>query len=274
MTLFYAFVLGVIEGLTEFIPVSSTAHLLLAQRLLNIPADGVAFAFTILVQQGALLALILFFWKDLWHIVSAVIVGLWQRKPFEHSAARLGWYVLLASLPALGVGFLLRNVVKDLFKDPLLEAALRLLLTAFLLALAEWVDKGKRGMDSLNWKDALWVGAAQILAVFPGASRSGSTIAGGMARRFDRPAAARFAFLLSVPVMLAAGVYQTRAVILAPYTRQVLPFLLVGFVAAAIVGWLSIKWLIRYLNHHSLYGFAIYTLILGVLALVLHLWLG
>lgn len=274
MTIFYAFLLGVVEGLTEFIPVSSTAHLLLAQRFLNIPADGVAFAFTVLVQQGALLALMLYFWKDLWQILRAVLVGLWQRKPFEDPQARLGWYVLLASLPALAVGFLLRHVVKDLFKEPLLEASIRLLMTAFLLFVAEWLDKGKRQLSELNWKDALWVGVAQILAVFPGASRSGSTIAGGMFRRLDRPAAARFAFLLSVPVMLAAGVYQTWVVILAPYTREVLPFLLVGFVAAAIVGWLSIKWLLRYLNRHSLYGFVTYTLLAGLIALVLHFLVG
>jgi len=274
MTLFYAFLLGVIEGLTEFIPVSSTAHLLLAQRFLNIPADGVAFTFTVLVQQGALLALLLFFWKDVWHILGAVIAGLWHRKPFEQPAARLGWYVLLASVPALGVGFLLRNVVKELFAAPLLEAGIRLLVTAFLLALAEWADKGTRHLDALNWKDALWVGVAQILAVFPGASRSGSTIAGGMLRRFDRPAAARFAFLLSVPVMLAAGVYQTWEVILAPYTREVLPFLFVGFVAAVITGWLSIKWLLGYLNRHSLYGFAAYTLLAGLMSLLFHLWFG
>jgi undecaprenyl-diphosphatase len=122
----------------------------------------------------------------------------------------------------------------------------------------------------MKWLDALVVGLMQIIAVFPGASRSGSTISGGMFRGFDRPSAARFAFLMSIPVMLAAGAYEMLDVLQMPNLGEFLPLLVVGFVTAAVVGWLAIKWLIDYLGRHSLYAFAIYCAVVGVIVLFFH----
>ena len=264
MTIFQAFLLGIIQGLTEFIPVSSTAHLLVGQTILKIPADDAMFSFLIIVQLGTIVSLFAFYWKDLISILKATL-------DFRHSTLEkdLGFYIIIATIPALIVGYLLKDTVETLFKQPMLEASIRLFSAAILLTLAESLTRKNRSLDSMTWLDALIVGLFQIIAVFPGASRSGSTISGGMFRGFDRPAAARFAFLMSVPVMLAAGGYQTLDVIKMPNLSTFLPLLAVGFVTAAIVGWFAIKWLIDYLSKHSLYVFAAYCAVVGTIVFFL-----
>lgn len=264
MTLFYSLLLGIVQGLTEFIPISSTAHLLIVEYLLHLPATDFSLAFDVLVQLGTLLALIIYFWRDWLSLIKAFFAV-----PFSTDENRLAWYVIIASIPALLAGFLLRHAIEGLFKTPLIEACIRLFSAAILLALAEYFGKRTRRIDGLTWLDALIVGLFQILAVFPGASRSGTTISGGMLRGFDRPSAARFAFLISAPVMLAAGAYEALGLLKLPGFTSFLPGLAIGFVAAAIVGWLAIGWLLGYLNRHSLYVFAAYCAVLGLLALLL-----
>jgi undecaprenyl-diphosphatase len=270
MTIFQAFLLGVIQGLTEFIPVSSTAHLLILQQLLGIPASDAMFAFLVLVQLGTIVSLVAFFWKDLLAIVMDTLKNLSGVREFNSlpQNAKLGWYIVIATIPALIAGVLLKNLVEALFKTPLIEAVIRLFAAAALLALAEYFGKRTRKLDSMTWLDALIIGLMQVIAVFPGASRSGTTIAGGMFRGFDRPSAARFAFLMSVPVMLAAGTYESLGLLKLPGLSQFLPLLAVGFVTAAIVGWFAIKWLLNYLNNHSLYVFAVYCAVLGLLVIM------
>jgi undecaprenyl-diphosphatase len=151
----------------------------------------------------------------------------------------------------------------------MLQASIRLFTAAVLLTLAEWLFKKNRTLASMTWLDALFVGIMQIISVFPGASRSGTTISGGMFRGFDRPSAARFAFLISVPVMLAAGGYEMLDVIKMPNLGDFLALLVVGFVTAAIVGWFAIKWLIDYLSHRSLYVFAAYCAVVGTIVFFL-----
>jgi len=264
MNLFQSFLLGVLQGLTEFIPISSTAHLLIGQHVLGIPADNTGlFVFNVLVQLGTLLALIVFFWKDLWAILKAFFA-----KPFSTPLNRLAWYILIATIPALIFGYLLKSTVEALFQTQLLEAAIRLFITAVLLTLAEWLGKRNRNLEKMTWTDALFVGLAQVLAVFPGASRSGTTISGGMARGLDRPSAARFALLMAVPVMLAAGGYESLDLLKLPHLSSFLPIVIVGFVAAAVVGWFTIRWLLGYLNRHSLYVFAIYCAVVGAACLI------
>jgi undecaprenyl-diphosphatase len=272
MNIFHSFLLGIIQGLTEFIPVSSTAHLLIGQKLLSIPANDAMFSFLVLVQLGTILSLIVYFWNDLWAILRATLISikyLVKRDTGQlDTEARLGWYIIIATIPALIFGVLLKSTVEALFKTPLLEAAIRLLISAVVLTLAEWLGTRNRTLEKMTWLDALFVGIAQVLAVFPGASRSGTTISGGMARGLDRPSAARFAFLMSVPVMLAAGGYQTLDLLKMSGLGSFLPLLAVGFVTAAVVGWFAIKWLLGYLNKHSLYIFAVYCAVIGLAALV------
>jgi undecaprenyl-diphosphatase len=264
MTLFQSLLLGIIEGLTEFIPVSSTAHMLIVQKMLNIPSSDAMFAFLILVQIGPLLALILYFWTDLLSLIKAFFAA-----PFSTEENKLVWYIIIGTVPALLAGLLLKHVVEGLFSTPLLEASIRLLTAAVLLTLAEYFGQRSRNLTSMTWVDALVVGLFQILAVFPGASRSGSTISGGMLRGLDRPAAARFAFLLAIPVMLAASGYESLSVLKMHDLGSFLLPLAVGFIIAAIVGWLAIKWLINYLNKNSLYVFAAYCAVVGIIVFFL-----
>jgi len=263
MNIFYGFLLGIIEGLTEFIPVSSTAHMLIVQKLFNLPADPGMFAFLVLVQLGPLLALLVYFWKDYWSLIKAFFA-----RPFSSSENKMAWYIIIATIPAGIAGVLLKDVVQGLFQNPLLEAAIRLFTAAVLLCLAEWLGKKSRELDSITWLDALVVGLFQVLAVFPGSSRSGSTIPGGMFRNLDRPSATRFAFLMAAPIMLAAGGYESLSVLKTHILHTILAPLAVGFIVAAIVGWLSIRWLINYVGKHSLYLFAAYCAIVAALCVL------
>jgi undecaprenyl-diphosphatase len=263
MTPLDALLLGLIQGLTEFIPVSSTGHLLIAQHLLGIPPGDATFAFLVLVQLGTLVSLIVYFWRDLLSLLRAFFA-----RPFSTPDNRLAWLIIIATIPALIAGLLLRDAVEMILGLPLLEAGIRLLTAAALMAGAEYFGRKNRALDSITWLDALVVGLFQILAIFPGASRSGSTISGGMFRGLDRPAAARFAFLIAVPVMLGAGTLELLDVLSLPDLGSFLPLLVIGFVTAAVVGWLAIRWLLRYLAGHSLYVFAVYCALVGTICLI------
>jgi undecaprenyl-diphosphatase len=264
-----AILLGVIQGLTEFLPVSSTAHLLIGQKLLGIPSSAAIFSFLTIIQLGTLLSLIVYFRSDLWKIILAALSNLRGLKEFSGLPfdARLGWLIVIATVPALIAGVLLKDLVQQLFANPLLEASIRLLTVSVIMALAELIGKHSRKLDSMTWFDSLFIGLLQIIAVFPGSSRSGTTISAGLMRNFDRPSAARFAFLMSVPVMLAAGAYESLSLIKIPGLAQLLPSLLIGFVVAALVGWVAIRWFMGYLNKHSLHPFAVYCLVVGLICL-------
>jgi undecaprenyl-diphosphatase len=274
MTLLQSIILGIIQGLTEFLPISSSAHLVIAPYLLNwqIPAQD-AFIFDVLVQLGTLLAVIVYFRKDLLTILVSVFRGLFSRhpwKPFSDQNARLGWYLVLATIPAVIAGFLFRDLVERAFSSPL-AASLLLVGTAALLVTAELVGKRSRQIESITWLDALLVGLFQVISLLPGISRSGSTISGGMIRNLDRPSAARFSFLMSVPVMIGAGLVAIVDLIKLPnYTGQI-PTLIAGFVTAALVGYLTIRWLLSYLSKRSLYIFAAYSLVVPAVVVIFYL---
>ena len=269
MTLFQAIFLGIIQGLTEFLPISSSAHLVLTPYLLGWQmAQDEAFVFNVLVQMGTLLAVIVYFWKDFWGIGKDMVVNLLQGKPFASSQSRLGWLIILATLPAGVIGLAIKDLVEAAFASPI-ATAIFLLVTAVFLVTAERVGKRSRSLDQLNWKDALWIGFFQAASIFPGVSRSGSTITGGMLRNVERPAAARLSFLISLPIMLAAGglalVDLTQIASLSSY----IPVIICGFVTSTVVGYLSIRWLIRFLSNHTLVGFALYCIVLSLLVLAI-----
>lgn len=272
MTFLQSLLLGIVQGLTEFIPVSSTAHLLIGQTILGIPAGDKIFSFNVIIQLGTVAAMLLFFWKDLWDILRAVLLGIRDKKPFETHASLLGWLVIVATVPALIVGFLLKDVMGTLFSNPIFTAGVRLLVTAVLLALVEYFGRHERRLESASWMDAVVIGVFQILAIFPGASRSGSSIAGGIVRGFDRPSAARMAFLMSAPILTAAGAYETFKVIQMPGTTEFLPYLTVGFVTAGVVGWFALKWLMGFLQKHSIYLFSAYCAVVGLICLAFSLF--
>lgn len=272
MTILQAILLGIVQGLTEFLPISSSAHLVLVPYFLGwtLPQDQV-FPFDVLVQLGTLLAVIIYFWRDLWTILKAVLQGLIARKPFADRQARLGWYLILATLPAALLGALLKNQVEAAFLSPAFTGAF-LIGTAILLTLAEVFSRRTRTLENLTWLDALVAGIFQALSIFPGVSRSGATMTGGMLRHLDRPAAGRFAFLMAVPIMLGAGAAAIPDLLDTPNLAEFLPVMAVGFVIAAIVGYLSIHFLLAFIARHSFYVFAVYCALLGAFTLAVNLF--
>ena len=191
MTVLQAIILGIVQGISEFIPISSSAHLVITPFLLgwNLPAKE-AFVFNVLVQVATLVGVMVYFREDLSRITRSIWHSL-PRKDFHYDPhTRLGWLILLATIPAVLIGLLLLGVVEQVFNSPVASAGF-LLVTAVLLLFAEKVGKRTRVLEELDAKDAIWIGFAQALAIFPGISRSGSTITGGMARDLQRPAAAK-----------------------------------------------------------------------------------
>jgi undecaprenyl-diphosphatase len=211
-----------------------------------------------------------YFWKDFYVILRGVIRGIRHRRPFETQPARLGWYILLSTIPAGFAGLLLRDVIEQAFSNSI-WTAVALYCTALLLVIAERIGNRQRRLENLTWLDALVIGTFQILALFPGLSRSGSTIAGGMSRDLDRPAAARFSFLMAVPIMLVAGLTALIDLIQVPDLGVLLPIFVPGFIAAAVVGYLAIGWLLSFLTRYSLYYFAIYCVAVGSIVLLFSL---
>ena len=268
MTLIQAFILGIIQGLTEFLPISSSAHLVLIPYLFNLtlPQEQV-FPFDVLVQLGTLVAVIIYFWKDLVTILKAFFVGLANKEPFKEYEARLGWFLLLASIPAGILGMTIKSQVETVFANPIWTALL-LFVTAGLLILSDLVGKRTRDLSEITWWDALWIGLFQAISIFPGISRSGATITGGMTRNFDRTSSARFSFLMSIPVMLGASVISLKDLFEIPNLSSFLPMLVLGFLTAAITGYLSIHWLLSFIKRQKFYYFAIYCIILACVVLL------
>jgi undecaprenyl-diphosphatase len=264
MSVLQSILFGLVEGLTEFVPVSSTAHMLLLQSVLGIPASEEMFSYLVIVQLGAIAALLVYFRRDFWLLVTALFA-----RPFSTPINSQAWFVVLATIPALMAGFLLRDLVAVLFTDPLTEAAVRFLTAAVVLAVAERFGRQQRSLDSMTWPDSIVIGLFQTLAIFPGASRSGAAIGGGMLRGLNRSAATRFAFLMSAPIMLAAGAYETMGVLQPGAAGALLPMLPWGLLVAAISGWFSIRWLIGFVSQHRLYAFSGYCAVMALVCLIL-----
>ncbi len=271
MTILQALILGVVQGITEFLPISSSGHLVLVPALFGwqIPQEQI-FPFDVLVQLGTLVAVIVYFWQDLWQLVTAVITGLIKKQPFGSTQAKTGWFLVLATMPAVIVGVLVKDVVESAFNSSL-ATALFLWLTALILFFAEKTSQQIKSNQQMTWKDALGIGLFQVLAIFPGVSRSGSTIGGGMFLNFQRKEAARFSFLMSIPVMIGAGVLSIPDLLQIPDLNSFLPSMLIGFLAAMLVGYLSIHWLLKFLTGNSLKGFAIYCAAAGLLGIIISL---
>jgi undecaprenyl-diphosphatase len=264
VTLLQAIVLGVVQGLTEFLPISSTAHLRVVPALLDWPDPGAAF--TAVTQIGTLVAVFAYFRADIARLTRGVFVG--------GPDGRLAWMIAAGTVPILVCGVLLKKYIEGPFRSLYAIAATLILLALVLMAaeaLLNWrVRTGRplRDLLDLTWADALLVGTAQALALVPGTSRSGITLTAGLLVGMSRPAAARFAFLLSLPSVLAAGVYELykdRDVLLASHEDAV--NLLVATVVAGVVGYGAIAFLMRYLKTHSTYSFIVYRLLLGGLLL-------
>ncbi len=268
MTLFEAALYGLVQGLTEFLPISSTAHLRLLPELLGKPDPGAAF--TAILQLGTTAAVLLYFWGDIWRIAGAFFSALGRRRPFESFDARLGWYLIVGTVPIGIAGLVLKDAIETSFRALWVVAA-ALILFALLLLAAERLARHARAFDSARLGDALAIGAAQCLALIPGASRSGVTLTAGLALGFKRADAARLSFLLSIPATVAAGLFELRH-LSGPAPHEAVdavgaplwgPSLIVGLVVAFIFGYLSIAALLALLRTRTTIPFVIYRLALG-----------
>ncbi len=274
MTLFEAIVLGIVQGLTEFLPISSTAHLRIIPALAGWADPGAAF--TAIVQIGTLLAVMLYFRKDIIIIVTAVIKGILEGKPMENDDSRMGWMIVAGTVPIVIFGLLFKSEIEGSLRS-LYWISGALIGLALILSLAERKIQNTikkylplKSMNDIGWKEALLIGLAQSIALIPGSSRSGVTITGGLFLNLSREAAARFSFLLSLPSVFAAALlqlYETRAVIAA--SPEHLTNILAASLAAGIVGYASIAFLINYLKKHTTTIFIAYRLVAGAAILYL-----
>ena len=268
MSFIQAIILGVVQGLTEFLPISSSAHLVLVPYLLNWTIDPTqAFVFNVLVQLGTLAAVFVYFWKDFSHIVHDMFTGLAEHNLNEKPEGRLGWLIVLATIPAGLAGLLLKSKVEAAFNSPLLTGAM-LLVTAALLVAGELLSKKTRAAEAMTPLDAVVIGLFQAISIFPGVSRSGATITGGLLRNFKREDAARVSFLMAIPIMLAAGLLAMLDLFAIPALASFLPVMLAGFVVAAIVGYFAIRWFMGFLRQKNLYPFAIYCVAIALVTII------
>ncbi len=264
MSIIEAIILGLVQGATEFVPVSSSGHLVLVPWLLG--WDSPSLVFDTIVHWGTLVAVLAYFWRDWCSLISAWLHGLahWN---WRDPQARLMWLLLLGSLPAAFLGYLLEDVFESLFGEPAWVSVF-LLLTAGLLALGEWLGRKVRSLETLHWPDALAIGLGQAAAIAPGISRSGATMSAGLLCGLGRPAAARFSFLLATPIILGAGLLQLVDLLSASDPFAQVPTLAAGFAAAAVSGYASIWGLLRFLQRGRLYPFAVYCALAGAGCLV------
>ena len=267
---FRSLVLGVLQGLTEFLPISSTAHLKVVPVLLGWGDPGVAV--TAVIQLGSIAAVLAYFRSDLAEVIRGVGRAC-RHGQWGDPSARMGVAIALGTLPIVFAGLALKLWVPDYDNSPLrsmASIAVVSIVMALLLALAELVGSRRRELVDVQPRDGVWVGLAQALALVPGVSRSGSTLTAALFDSWQRPAAARFSFLLGIPAITLAGLVSLKEAFSAPTGGGAVP-LLVGIVAAALVSWLAIAWLLRFLQTNSTWVFVAYRLVFGVGILI---WLS
>lgn len=269
MNIGQAVVLGVVEGLTEFLPVSSTGHLLIAERLLGLPMKtqqekDSLIGFTAVIQTGAIMAAVLYFLKDILRIAGAFLGGVASSSRRATEEFRFALAVLVGSLPIAVVGFALRDVIRSI-DEQLVSVAIGLIVFSAVFVVAERRARQDRPERSLTVKDGLLIGLAQCLALVPGVSRSGATISAGLLRGLDRVSATRLSFLLGIPALLGAGVLGLKD---ATENTTGTAATVVATIVSFVVGYASIAWLLRLVAGHRITAFVPYRLTLGVAVLV------
>jgi undecaprenyl-diphosphatase len=265
LNLLEAVLLGTVEGLTEFLPVSSTGHLLIAEHLLGLPMKTQAqkdslIGFTAVIQTGAILAAVIFFLKDILAVISSFFGGLASAEKRATQEFSYALAVAVGCLPIIVVGLALKDVIKDI-DSSLISVAIGLIAFSAVFVVAERLGKQDRGREAMNVKDGLLIGLAQCVALVPGVSRSGATISGGLLRGIDRVTATRFSFLLGIPALLGAGVLGLKD---ATDNTTGTTATLVATVVSFVVGYASIAFLLRFVASHKLTAFVPYRLLVGV----------
>jgi undecaprenyl-diphosphatase len=265
LSILEAIILGIVQGATEFLPVSSSGHMVLIPASFNMTQpdlNAVAIA-----HLGTLLAVLIYFYKDLRDITAGTLSGIKTGQLMGTTEARLGWYIVVGSIPAAVAGLTLEDHFEKIFGSPVM-AAVFLLCTAALLIFGERVRTGEKALSRMTWLDAIIIGLFQTLALLPGISRSGSTIAGGLLRGLDRGIAARYSFLLGIPAIFGAGLLSVFDILDSPELGNQLSPLFATFIASAIVGYACIHFLLQWLKQRSLIPFAVYCSLFGIIFII------
>lgn len=268
LTVFEAIILGLVQGLTEFIPVSSSGHLVGMREIFGWSDTG-GLTFDVALHMGTLAALVIYYWRDWVSIISQFIGKVFKKIPYPNetddmpASGRHLIPILVACIPAAIVGLLFKDLIEENLRDWYWVAA-ALVVVGLLMLLAEKVGAKRRGLREMNYFDYIFIGCAQAIALYPGVSRSGITITAGLFRGVSRSAAARFSFLLSMPIVFAAGLFQLKDLAEAGFETFVPMQFAIGFFVSAVVGYAAIRFLIRYLEKHSLGVFVVYRILFAL----------
>jgi undecaprenyl-diphosphatase len=264
-----AIILGLIEGITEFLPISSTGHLTVAEKLMGLKIDDPAVtAFTAVIQLGSIAAAIIFFRKDIVRIVAAWVRGVFSSAHRADRDYKFGWGVILGSIPIAVVGLLFKDQIETTLRS-LWIVAIALIGWSIVMWLADHYGTENRREEQTTWRDTVFIGVVQCISLIPGVSRSGATISAGLFRGFDRVAATRLSFFLGIPALVAAGLLEavTRASDISAGVGWAST--IVATIVAFFAGYASIAWLLRYVSRHNFNVFIIYRIALGVLLVIL-----
>jgi undecaprenyl-diphosphatase len=270
-----AAILGIVQGLTEFLPVSSTGHLVLLEEGLHVSQDKFGLTFDAAIHLGTLLAILVYFWTTVVRLLKGWLGSIRARRWDCDADARLAWLIIIGTVPAAVIGFLFENTVEEKLRDPVVVATMLILFSGALI-LAELWGKKRLQASQLGVPGALLIGLAQAVALIPGVSRSGITISAGLFARLERQQAAAFAFLLSAPIVAGAGLKRlydvAKEIRDGLLTWDDLGFFAVGFTLAAATGYLTIRFFLAFLRDHSLYPFVVYRVLVGAMLLAV-VWL-
>lgn len=266
MGIFEAILLGIIQGLTEFLPVSSSAHLRIASELMGIGDAGAAF--TAITQIGTEAAVIVFFWRDIVRIIGRWFGSLTGRVPRKDPDALMGWWIIIGTLPIVVLGLLFQDQIETTLRS-LWFVAISLIGFGLLLGIADYLGRKVHTLDRLDWRHGLIYGLAQSLALIPGVSRSGGTITAGLFMGYRREAAARYSFLLAIPAILGSGFYQLAKELRAPTGGAPMGLTFLATAVAFLIALLVIGLFMNYISKHSFLPFVIYRVLLGIVIMVL-----
>lgn len=261
---FETIVLGIVQGLTEFLPISSSAHLLILSRMFGWDDPGAAF--TAVTQIGTEIAVIVYFRHEIKRIISAWLAQVTRRPNYDTYEARMGWYVIVGTIPIAVLGVAFSKQIETVARNLVLVAC-TLIVFGIVLGVADALGAKRKTSEDLNWRDALLFGGAQALALIPGVSRSGATISAGLGLGYTRAASARYAFLLAIPAVLSSGLYEATKIskeVNPPWAQTIIATIIAGFVGYAVIAWLM-----RWLTTKSYLPFVLYRIALGLLVLIL-----
>lgn len=267
MDYIFSIILSLVQAITEFLPISSSGHLIIVHQLIQSELLN-SLTFDVILHGGTLLAVVIYFWQDVVNILKGFFQSLFRWNLGHNFNQQLAWLVIIGTIPAAVVGYFFTDLIEQIFRS-VYWVIIMLIVGGILFIIFEKISQKRRDLESLTFFDALFIGLAQVLAFIPGTSRSGITMVAGLAKHLNRVTAARFSFLLSIPVILGANIRKVTQITSDDFSGVFVFVSILGAAIAALIGYFTIKFLLRFLQHHSLTTFAIYRFILALVLLLI-----